>query len=77
MTSSRPYRDALTPEMALKELKRCSGTQFDPRMVDAFIKASPSIQLTKEEPDVVGVLAELAAALEEVNLTRAKGIKPV
>ena len=29
MTTDRPYRSALTKEAAIKELKRCSGTQFD------------------------------------------------
>jgi two-component system, cell cycle response regulator len=33
MTSPRPYRDALLPEMALAELERGAGTQFDPEVV--------------------------------------------
>ncbi len=38
MTSSRPYRPAkLTHEESVMELRRCAGTQFDPRIVDAFI----------------------------------------
>ncbi len=38
MTASRPYRtDPLTPEAAQKELRRGSGTQFDPVVVEAFI----------------------------------------
>jgi putative nucleotidyltransferase with HDIG domain len=39
MTSTRPYRLALSKEVALKELLSCSGTQFDSKMVEAFIKA--------------------------------------
>ncbi len=38
MTSDRPYRDKINPEQALAELERCSGTQFDPEVVDAFKK---------------------------------------
>jgi putative two-component system response regulator len=38
MTSERPYRKSLTLEEALSEVKRCSGTQFDPGIVDAFFK---------------------------------------
>jgi diguanylate cyclase (GGDEF)-like protein/putative nucleotidyltransferase with HDIG domain len=38
MTSLRPYREQLPPEQALDELKRCSGTQFDPKLVDIFVK---------------------------------------
>lgn len=37
MTSSRPYRTARTHEFAVEELKRCSGTQFDPEVVKAFL----------------------------------------
>ena len=33
MTSNRPYRPALTRAEALKELRRCAGTQFDPAIV--------------------------------------------
>jgi len=39
MCSSRPYRSALTPEEGKREIARCSGTQFDPEVVKAFIKA--------------------------------------
>lgn len=38
MTSERPYRKALTPDEALAELRRSSGTQFDPQIVDVFCK---------------------------------------
>ena len=37
MTSKRPYRDVKTKEQAIRELKRCSGEQFDPVLVKAFI----------------------------------------
>jgi diguanylate cyclase (GGDEF)-like protein len=36
MTSDRLYRKAMRIEEAFAELKRCAGTQFDPRVVDAF-----------------------------------------
>ncbi|TEB09010.1 HD-GYP domain-containing protein [Pelotomaculum propionicicum] len=38
MTSDRPYRKAMTREEAINELDRCSGTQFDPHIVKAFIR---------------------------------------
>ncbi len=38
MTSERPYRKALPYEEAIAELKRNVGTQFDPRVVEAFLK---------------------------------------
>lgn len=39
MTSNRPYRKKKDIEGALQELKRCSGTQFDPVIVSAFLLA--------------------------------------
>jgi HD-GYP domain-containing protein (c-di-GMP phosphodiesterase class II) len=36
MTSDRPYRSALTTEEAVAEIRAASGTQFDPRCVEAF-----------------------------------------
>ena len=36
MTSARPYSEAMTEAAAFGELQRCSGTQFDPKIVDAF-----------------------------------------
>ena len=38
MTNDRPYRKALSFEHSIDELKRCSGTQFDPVLVDIFVK---------------------------------------
>jgi diguanylate cyclase len=37
MTSKRVYRKRLNKEEAIEELKRCSGTQFDPKIVDVFL----------------------------------------
>ena len=37
MTSNRPYRDALQNDLAIEELKKGSGKQFDPKIVDIFI----------------------------------------
>ncbi len=39
MTSLRPYRKTMEPNEALEELKRCSGEQFDPELVELFIQA--------------------------------------
>ncbi len=39
MTAARPYRmTPLTPEVALGELRKYAGVQFDPKVVDAFVK---------------------------------------
>jgi two-component system, cell cycle response regulator len=36
MTADRTYRKAMSAEVAIEELERCSGAQFDPRVVTAF-----------------------------------------
>lgn len=38
MTSNRPYREAFSKEEAIKELKACAGKEFDPELVQAFLK---------------------------------------
>ena len=40
MTADRPYRKALSTEQALAELRKFAGVQFDPEVVDAFVKTS-------------------------------------
>ena len=42
MTSDRPYRSAMSVMEAVEEIQRCSGTQFDPIIVDTFLKILPS-----------------------------------
>ena len=37
MTTDRPYRKALSRAGAITELRTCSGTQFDPQIVETFI----------------------------------------
>lgn len=38
MTSDRPYRKAFAKEQAIAEIRRYSGTKYDPKMVEVFIK---------------------------------------
>lgn len=38
MTSNRTYRKALPIELALTEIRRCAGTQFDPAMAEVFLR---------------------------------------
>ena len=42
MTTDRPYRKALSKEVAMGELRRCAGAQFDRQVVEAFVKAYES-----------------------------------
>jgi HD-GYP domain-containing protein (c-di-GMP phosphodiesterase class II)/signal transduction histidine kinase len=39
MTSPRVYGEVLTIQAAIAEIERCSGTQFDPQIVQAFLRA--------------------------------------
>ena len=41
MTSDRPYRPAMPQAQALEELRRNAGSQFDPRVIEAFLAAWP------------------------------------
>lgn len=50
MTEDRPYRRSLSRESALAELRSCSGTQFDPDVVDAFI--DPLLDSEEAEPSL-------------------------
>ena len=38
ITSDRPYRNARNFDVAREEILRCSGTQFDPAVVEVFLK---------------------------------------
>ncbi len=38
MTTKRKYRDALPLSAAMSELRRCAGTQFCPKLVDALVE---------------------------------------
>ena len=40
----RPYRQAMSFNHALKEIERCSGTQFDPVVVNALMEISDKVQ---------------------------------
>ena len=57
MTTDRPYRRALTYERVVEELRRYSGRQFDPRLVDvavssAAIREMVAARLRKESVEV-------------------------
>lgn len=38
MINDRPYKKAMFEEEAISELRKCSGTQFDPNLANIFIK---------------------------------------
>ena len=72
MTAARPYRmTPLAPEQALAELRKFGGIQFDPDVVDAFVRtrwarglADPGRDEVRDVPligDAAGSIASLAA----------------
>ncbi|MBU0502917.1 MAG: HD domain-containing phosphohydrolase [Candidatus Omnitrophota bacterium] len=40
MVYGRPYRERINIDLAIREIKKKSGTQFDPKIVEAFLKIS-------------------------------------
>ena len=49
MTTRRPYRTAVSHEAACQELRRCSGSQFDPAVVNAFLTVA---EMDVDEPEL-------------------------
>ena len=81
MTDDRPYRNAMSRDLAIAELKRCAGTQFDPILVDrfvAFIEQSerPSMQQSVIDMTLrLGLEVErLTAAVERQELMLARAV---
>jgi putative nucleotidyltransferase with HDIG domain len=50
ITSQRSYRTQPTPLEAFTELRRCSGTQFDPQLVNIFCKIMEPAIINPEKP---------------------------
>jgi HD-GYP domain-containing protein (c-di-GMP phosphodiesterase class II) len=57
MIEDRPYRKALTPADAVNELIRLSGKQFDPKLIEPFIRVLIDREIL--QPDEVPAMPEL------------------
>lgn len=66
MIADRPYRRGRTIEDAIEELERCAGTQFDPKIVDAFIGVVKEQEMEHATLD--------ALATDEIQPEEAKAI---
>ena len=51
MTSTRSYRVALSHDVAIAEIQKCAGSQFDPNFAEIFIKIQNTILAAKENPE--------------------------
>ena len=49
MTHDKEYRQSLSHEEAVDELRRCAGTQFDPSLVDLFIEFTENESTVRQE----------------------------
>ncbi len=62
MRSNRPYRRAMSFESAVEEISRCSGSQFDPAVVEAFRAAAVRIRQAEQDLWAPEVWHEAATA---------------
>lgn len=53
MSETRVYRKGLPDDIIYAELKRCSGTQFDPQIVRAFLEAHKTWNTKAKDPETV------------------------
>jgi diguanylate cyclase (GGDEF)-like protein len=64
MSSQRPYRSALSYDECRAELRRCCGTQFDPAMVGAFLRALERLETGRRR--ALDLAAEAALLVDPV-----------
>ena len=73
MTAARPYRmTPLTSEQALGELRKYAGVQFDPKVVDAFVKTD----WVQDVPDPGRTLQPRPIPLISQHANRTAGTSP-
>jgi HD-GYP domain-containing protein (c-di-GMP phosphodiesterase class II) len=68
LVSKRPYKDPVSKREALAEIRRCSGTQFDPRLVDVFVGLAEA-----GDPDAPGADALAQWDVRPESVTRDEG----
>lgn len=57
MTTSRVYKTALSYEDAMCEIEKCSGTQFDPKVVEAFKRVLTRLNTRITSSNVANLIA--------------------
>jgi HD-GYP domain-containing protein (c-di-GMP phosphodiesterase class II) len=71
MTTDRSYRTARPVEAAVRELRRCAGTQFDPAVVDAAVAVVE--RRLAVEVGVEALLPDPAAGVERASVAASGG----
>lgn len=61
MVTRRPYKPNMTQEQALAEIRRCTGTQFDPKVVESFFRLATRGALPRGEASDVDPNAPTSA----------------
>jgi HD-GYP domain-containing protein (c-di-GMP phosphodiesterase class II) len=56
MTTDRPYRRRLADAAAIREIEACFMTQFDPVVVEAFLKAYRAGRIVKRPVDAMELI---------------------
>ncbi len=69
MVSDRPYRPALAIEAAVEELKKNSGTQFDPNMLEKFVHSVKTQKIVPLPPGPSELDGDDASELAEETET--------
>lgn len=72
ITSDRPYRKAQPFSKARAEIKRCSGTQFDPKVVDVLM-SMPDRLWADLRGEIVGETQRFLPSLFSLDLFKRKG----
>jgi HD-GYP domain-containing protein (c-di-GMP phosphodiesterase class II) len=74
MTSRRVYREPLSVEQARAELLRCSGTQYDPDVVEAFLRVLDTQEVAAVETEAQLDTPQIEAASTEQGVVETANV---
>jgi putative nucleotidyltransferase with HDIG domain len=65
LTSDRPYREGMSVEIAIERIRESSGIQFDPKVVDAFLKLLKEESMERQ-PFHTGLISENIESVQTI-----------